>query len=347
MSALLWACVGPTTPGPGPASAPVKKTVVPQPPPKAPPFCERYPAPACLKEAEALESKDAKASEQLLGRCAECSDVSPSIFGLLSTLQFERGDGDSARETLRKGVARFEYSVLLWRSLGRLEISTGQAPAGLSALGRAHRLKPRDEALKDEYHYALARYGTEADRAAAEVEPMLLDAIGRHELDDHEGARRVLTRALLRAKGVPQLEAKVHHRTAVIRLAQGQLKDASEHVEKALELEKKPSALRSRVLLLQAELLISSEKLAEAAEAASSAIEITPREPLAHANLAIAKSLMNDMEGAFSALQKAFESGLARRLSKKEFLKIGPAIEKLRAHPGFPQLLRSAWPQSR
>ncbi len=338
---MLWACVGPTTPAPGPASAPIKKTA----PPKPVKFCERYPAPDCLKEAEALESKDPKASERLLGQCAQCADVSPSIFGLLSTLQFERGDGASARETLRRGVARFEYSVLLWRSLGRPEISMGQAPAGLFALGRAHRLKPNDEPLKDEYHYALARYGSNADRAAAEVEPMLLDAIGRHELDDHEGAHRVLARALSRAKDVPQLAAKVHHRTAVIHLAEGRLKEARAHVQKALELEQKPSALRSLILLLQAELLISSEKLTEAAEAANSAIKISPREPLAHANLAIAKSLMNDVEGAFSALQKAFESGLARKLSKKEFLKIGPAIERLRSHPGFAELLRSAWPE--
>jgi tetratricopeptide (TPR) repeat protein len=312
------------------------------PPPPPPPLS----GPECFAHAETLSDSDAAAAERDLRRCLTCIDAPPATYQLLSTLLSDRGAKEEARQTLQLGVRRFPANVLLRSSLGRVSLAMGRHREGIAALGEAHRLRPNDEDLEREYQEALRAHGTAEDRLEAELQPLLLEATGRYEIDDAKGAIEVLELALKKANGVPRLTALVHHRMAIAFLGSSKLAEAKRHLEAAMKDEKNNSELRADVLVSYAEVLLSEGKLAEAETAASEAIGIEPKNPLAYANLAIARSLAGNGDGAIDAFEHAFDSGLARRLTLKDFLAIGPPIEAIKNHPGFGAMVKRAYPSS-
>ncbi len=276
--------------------------------------------------------------------CLTCVDAPPASYQLLATLLGDRGAQEEARETLQLGTKRFPSSVLLQQSLGRLSLAMGRHREGISALAEAHRLRPNDEDIEAEYELALAAHGTKEDRIEAELQPLLLEATGRYEIDDSAGAIEVLQTALAKTASVPRLRALVHHRLAMVHLGAGHLAQAKKHLEAAMRAEKDHTDLRAEVLVSYAEVLLSEGKLGDAEKAANEAIDIAPKNPLAYANLAIARSLAGNRDGAISAFEKAFDSGLARRLTLHDFMAIGKPIDALKAHPGFAEMVKRAYP---
>lgn len=315
----------------------------PPPPPPARSVCDPS-GTACFSKAEERSEADPAGAAEALRLCLGCPDTPPAAYRLLATLHQDRSKNDEARQILLLGTRRFPSNGELLVALGRLSIGMGRTSEGISWLGQAHRLRPSDEDLADEYKNALARHGTPEDRLEAELSPLLLEATGRYELDDAKGAVDVLQQALKKSKGAPRLRALVHHRLGIVYLAAGQHGPAKEHLEAGLRDEKAPTALRAELLVSYAEVLLSVGKLAEAENAASNAIEIEPSNPLAHANLAIARAMLGDRTGAIEALEDAFEAGLARRLTLDDFMAIGP-IKTLEELPEFQAMVKRVYPR--
>lgn len=299
---------------------------------------------ACHTRGEALLEADPGAAEDLLNECLSCDDVGPATYQLLATVRADRGADDRARELLQAGVRRFPQSVLLWQGLGRLELAMGRHREGLSALGAAHRLNPDDEALSDEYRSLLARYGTEEDRLESIVHPLLLEAVGRFEIDDPEGSLQVLAIALKKADKSPRLRALVRSRLASVLVSLRRYAEARKHLELALHDEPKASSLRAELLVTDSEVRLAGGDVAGAIHAASEAVELEPKNPLAHANLGVARALAGNVAGAIDALYRAVDCGLGRRLTKAQFLGIGPPLERLKSLPDFQRLLEHGWP---
>ena len=264
----------------------------------------------------------------------------------MATLRSDRGSKMEARDVLREGLRLHAESEALWLALARAELALGRSREGLSAYATARRLHPDDETLEREYSEALARVGTDEDRAEADVQSLLLEATGRAEIDDLNGARDTLRAALGRAAKWPHLAALVRHKLAMVYLRQGEAKLALDEMEKLFAIEREPSDLRTDALVTYSEVLLALGRAEDAKRAAEQAIASAPKNTLAYTNLAIARVVTGDKEGAIDALHRAFDLGLARRLTLAEFLAIGPAIEKLKDHPDFAPMVRRAWPKS-
>lgn len=299
---------------------------------------------ACHARGEELLDANPEAGEALLNACLSCDDVGPATYRLLATVRIDRGAEDRARELLQSGVRRFPQSVLLWQGLGRLELSMGRQREGLSAIGAAHRLNPDDEALSEEYRDLLARYGTEEDRLEAIVHPLLLEAVGRFEIDDAEGALEVLATALKKADKSPRLRALVRSRLASVLVSLRRYDEARKHLALALRDAPTPSSLRAELLVTDSEVRLAGGDVQGAIQAASEAVAIEPKNPLAHANLGVSRAIAGNVSGAIDALYRAVDCGLGRRLTKEQFLGIGPPLEKLKALPDFQRLLEHGWP---
>jgi hypothetical protein len=67
---------------------------------------------------------------------------------------------------------------------------------------------------------------------------------------------------------------------------------------------------------------------------------------LAHANLGVALAASGDKDRAMTALKKACDLGLARRLTLQEFRAIGAPIDALKGRPDFDAMVKSAWPRA-
>ena len=317
---------------------------VPPPPPSPPAPAPCVSGPECHRAAETLAEGDPARGEQALVRCLECADAPPSVYTLLASLRSELHQPDSARRALQDGVRRYPDNGLLWMALGRHELSAGRHREGLQALATARRLRPDDQNLADEHDHHLLRYGSDEDRIEAKIQPLLQEAAGRFELEDKSGALRALEAALVEAKGQSRLEAQIRHRMALVHLSSGELALAQSNIEMALAILPIQTPQRAEVLLTDAEVLLSMNRPKDAAAAAQTAIDLDPANPLAYANLGIARSLSGDPEAAITSLEQGFRWGLARRLTPDQFLAI-PAIEKLKGHARFPALMRSAWPE--
>jgi tetratricopeptide (TPR) repeat protein len=301
---------------------------------------------ACFDRAQVTSEKEPSRAERELERCLGCEDAPPASYRLLATLREDRNAKIEAREALMLGIRRHPASAVLWLGLARLELSLGHSKQGLEAMASAHRLMPSDEDVEREYKAALAHYGTDEDRLSADIDRLILEAAGRAELDDFKGALDTLQMALIKAARVHHLTALVQQRMGLVHLRQGDRKAAAAVLEKALALEKDPTPLRAEALVSYAEALLGTNRADDAIKAAEQAIAIEPKNPLAHANLGIARAMKNDREGAMKALAAACDYGLSRRLTLTEFLAIGPPIEKLKAHPEFAPMLKRAWPKS-
>jgi tetratricopeptide (TPR) repeat protein len=301
---------------------------------------------ACFDRAQRASEKEPTRAEQQLEACLGCDDAPPASYRLLATLREDRNAKVEAREALMLGVRRHPSSAVLWLGLGRLELALGHSKAGIEAMASAHRLMPSDENVEREYNDALSRYGTDEDRVAAEVDRLVLEAAGRAELNDYKGALKTLQSALQKTAKVPHLAALVEQKIALVQLRHGDRRSAIDALEKSLALEKSPSELRADALISYSEALLGTKRVEDAIRAAEEAITIEPKNPLAHANLGIAKAMKNDRDGAMTALGTAFAFGLARRLTLTEFMTIGPPIDKLKNHPDFAPMVRRAWPHA-
>lgn len=333
---VLAACSTPPRPPP-PPPPPIADAPVEAKDPCAPTVA------ACLDHAETLADSDLDAALVHVERCAACELAPPLAYRLKASLEAEKGDNDASRDTLRAGVRRFEHNGPLWLALGRRELADGRAREGIRALATAHRLAPEDDNVAQEYRYALSKHGTPDEKVEASVAPLLLEAIGRYELDDEEGAEKTLVVALERAKGSPRIAAKVRHRLALLALQREAPKAAIAQFEAALAGVGEPTSQRAELLLGYAEALVAAGRPADAIVAAKEACKISPANPLAHTNLAVAYLESGDEASALASLEAASKRGLDRRLSRASFLKIG-SLARLENDPRFTAWLDRTWP---
>ncbi len=327
-----------TTPAPPPPPPP--------PPPAPPPVAVDHCAPTvakCTEGAEALAEDDLNAALARAKICAACPGAPPTAYRLLASLETDGGHDADALATLRTGADRFEHNTNLWLALARAEMAASNPRRGIRAYAQVRRLAPQDENIEREYQYALAQHGTDEEKIEAKVAPLLLEAVGRYELDDTKGAAATLTAALAAAKGAPRIEAKVHHRLALIALSEGASKKAHQHFAAGLALLPNPTPARAELLLGYAELLVLDGRMKDAIAAASEATSIDPDQPLAHTNLAVAYAEIGKIDEALAALDRAAKAGIARRLSRKALLQIG-GLSKLAEDPRFEAWLDRTWP---
>jgi tetratricopeptide (TPR) repeat protein len=300
---------------------------------------------ACFKRAEQLLDDHPKDGQDLLTQCLACQDAPPAAYRLLSGLYESSGDREQARSVLEVGVRRYAYSVLLWQALARAEMAMSRYREGLSAMATAHRLRPDDDAVAEEYRFLLAKYGTPEDRREAQIHPLLVEAQGRLEIDDVQGAIMTLNEALKLSGPVKRLRGLVLFRLANVHLRQGEMEEADKTLGRALDEATEPTALRADILVARTEILLSREAYAEARAAAAEAAELAPQSPLPFANLAVALAMLGDKDGAIVNFGLAFDRGLGRRLTQEEFLSLGPSINLIRSHAQFAPMMRRAWPR--
>jgi tetratricopeptide (TPR) repeat protein len=264
---------------------------------------------------------------------------------LLASVREDRGAHASARESLRQGLARHPSSDLLWLALARLELANGRHREALSAYASAERLRPQDEALANEYHDALERFGTDEERRAAAVAALVIEAAGRAEAGDHRGAQKTLAEAKERAGKVQRLIQLVDLRSALLLVRRGEHAKALALLEGIIKAGVVDAAIEAEVLIAASEVQLSLSRPKEAIRSAERAIVIEPRNVLAHANLSVAFAAAGEREKAIKALRKACELGLPRRLTYAELMAM-PAIRSLESHPEFEALVREAWPRT-
>ncbi len=299
---------------------------------------------SCLDAAERM-ADDALAEGLTHARiCAACPGAPPTAYRLLASLESDSGDAAAALATLRSGAERFEHNGTLWLALARAEMDAKHPRRGIRAYAKAQQLAPNDDNIAREYEYALTQHGTESERIEAKVAPLLLEAVGRYELDDVKGAAATLAVALKTAKGAPKLEAKVHHRLALLAMSQGDSKGAHKHFAAALALVPGARPPRADLLLGYAELLVLDGRIEDAIEAAKESVKIDPAQPLAHTNLAVAYAELGKIDQALASLERASETGLSRRLSRDALLQIG-GLSKLAEDPRFTKWLDRTWPK--
>lgn len=296
--------------------------------------------------AESLLESDAKKGESLLDACIACEDAPPAAFRLLATAREDRGAKADARDCLRSGVVRHPSSDLLWVALARMELALGRAREALSAYATADRLRPSDEMLANEYRQALEKHGTDEEKKEAAVTELVLEASGRAETGDLRGAEQTLRLAREKAGKVSRLVALVDLKIAMVLVRRG------EHAKALALLESVPkngaldASMRAEANVASSEVLLALKRPKDAVRAAESAIQLEPRNVLAHTNLGVAFAASGDKDRAMEALKRACELGLARRLTYQEFMAIGAPIESLKSRADFDAMVKSAWPRS-
>jgi tetratricopeptide (TPR) repeat protein len=350
---LLIACRTSGTPEPeNPSPVPQASTVSTEPAKVSPqvaaaedPPCAKG-GPACYARAESILESDAKRGESLLDACVACDDAPPSAFRLLATAREDRGAKVEARECLRQGIAKYPSSDLLWVALARIEISTGRPREALSAYAHAERLRPADEVLANEYHDALERFGTDEEKRESIVSQLVLEAAGRAETGDLKGAEQTLKIAREKAGRVSRLLGMVDLKIAMVLVRRGEHSRALSLLEPLQRNNALDASLRAEAQVACSEVLLALKRPRDAVKAAESAIALEPMNVLAHANLGVAWAASGEKDRAMTALKKACELGLPRRLTFQEFMAIGPAIESLKARADFNAMVRAAWPRA-
>jgi tetratricopeptide (TPR) repeat protein len=296
---------------------------------------------ACFRAAQELADDDAARAEALLARCTRCPKAPPAAFRFHASLLSERDAQGEARDVLHAGTRAHAGVAMLWTALARTELELGRTREALSAFDAALRLSPDDEELARERRDVLTRLGSPEDRAEADVAALITEAAGRAELDDLAGAQGVLETALVKAKGFAKLVALVQHRLALVYVRRSEPKKALAVLDGLLAGTREPE-LRADALVTRSEVLLGLGRAKDAIRDVEEAVALTPRHPLAWADLAIARVSGGDRDGAMKAFHKAVELGLARRLTREELLAIGP-IAKLRTHPDFDGVVDQAW----
>ena len=204
----------------------------------------------------------------------------------------------------------------MWESLSRVELALGHSAEAVDALATATRLRPRDERLAGAYRALIVRHGSEAARATAAVDALILEASGRFELGDVEGAKQTLQVALKKGGQHSTLRAKVRLRLGLVSLAQRRLGEGRKALLSARREASGDPALLGDIDLARAELELAARRPAAAEEAASSAVAVRPTDPLGHVNLAVARAHRGNSDGAVKALESALEHGLSSRMTR-------------------------------
>ena len=301
----------------------------------------------CAVEAESILAKGAAEErahvKHMLQSCTECAEAPPAAFLLLGDLFGAEDPIPFRRAVFRRAVRRHPEVALLWQALARVAFAAKDSAEGLEALARAHQLRPDDSQIEAEYRLARRTYGTVTDQKEEALEGFFEDAQARLDAGDVQGALRCLETALVHVSDVPRLVATVRLRLALIHLSVGAPRRALESIETALRDYRGTTPLRARFLTAYAEILLALDRADEALVAASAAVEIMPDDPLGHANLALARGRIGDVEGGLRAWENAFARGLALRMDKRAFLELGPALEPFRNREEFSRLINRAY----
>lgn len=297
----------------------------------------------CVRQAEAWIHNRPDRAAAHLRQCVQCETMTPWAYHLLANVLLAQNAPQEALQTLRAGTRRFPSNAQTWRTLGRVAMSHNHSQEALLAYRKATELLPYDNALAEEYRAARAQAQNPETRLEVAIEPLMDEASVYLSSQDFERALASLDAALNVAKPVPKLRATVRHQIALVLIASGKSKAALRPLEKGLSEAVHPDALRAALLVSYADVLLAHDRADEALIAAAAATHITPENPLAWADLAIARLLSNDTRGGVKAFKKAFKAGLAQHITRKQLLEIG-AVAKIEKRRDFKRMLDRAWP---
>lgn len=325
---------------PGPADGPVTlPTATPHAPPAEPDPC----APDCRTLAEATLAHDAVKGLRLLRACMQCGPKTPGDFARLADLERSAGDTQTALQTLRAGTREHADSGLLWQLRGRLALDLGDVKEGLMALTQARSLQPDNELLGAELQDAVQKHGEDEARARVEVSSYIEEAAAAFARQALDEAKAVLKTALSRTEGAPKTRADILQRLALVCIAQGQLPEARKHLQDALQDVPDRGAQRADLLVTLSDVLIAQDDAAGALISASAAAEMNPRDPLAHANVALSRALRKQWRPALAALKVAIDRGLPSRLTREELLSLRGFVA-MGKNADFKALVNEGWP---
>lgn len=330
-------------PGAAVALCALAACATPAPPPPPPPVAAQ-PAPAtppanpcagdCLADVERLLAANPERGRARIQTCLGCPDTSVQAYARAADVSAR----DHALAILRTGTERHPQAALLWRLRGRVALDTGFHDEGIAALTRAAHLRPEDPGVQSELQTAR--------RALPDHAPSVARALARADKalagNDLRGARLALDEAATAATR-PEDRALVHHRRALVALV------AEDHPlalrETKAGLRTAPAharALRAELLVTLADLHIAERRAEDALIAATAATELAPSDPLAQTNLAAARALGGDLDGALAALRAAIDAGLPERLARADLEAIA-AFAPLLERPDARALVNEAW----
>ncbi|MCA9552510.1 MAG: hypothetical protein KC933_20925 [Myxococcales bacterium] len=294
---------------------------------------------ACLTEAErAAETAPARAWT-LVQSCLQCPEAPPAGYALAADVA---PDPEHRLSTLRSGVRAHPDAALLWQLLGRAALAEGDEDEGLEALDRARSLRPDDTLLAAEVARAEAAHGGAEARAQARIAPLIEEAAARFDAGDTDGALNALGAALKETHKAPIARAGVEHRVALVYLAKGALPKAQAHLQAGLSAAPAGDPVRAALLVTHADVLLAMGRPSDALISASAAAEITPGDPLAHANVAEARAQLRQPDEAMKALKRAVQAGLPRRLTRTQLQSLA-GLRTLEGRSDYKALVAAAW----
>ena len=325
----LAGCAHRPPPGPAPAPPPPPTAAAPGDPCNAP----------CLAPAQARAEADPPGALAYLQACLPCPGTPAAAFALAA----DQAPTPEARlVSLRAAVRQHPDAPLLWQLLGRAALAAGHAEEGLAALDRAKGLRPDDPLLAAELSHAEAAHGGAEARAQAKIAPLVEEAAARFDAGDPKGALDALGAALKATGRAPVARAGVEHRIALVHLSLGALPKAQAHLQAGLDVAPTTDPIRAALLVSHAELRLAEGRPGDALISASAAAELSPNDPLAHANVAEARARLKQPEEAMKALTRAVQAGLPRRLTRAALESL-TGLRSLAARPDYRALVARGW----
>ena len=300
-----------------------------------------------FRTAERLEAGDPQAARRLLRHCLGEVGGPSNAWRLLATLEADAQRLEEARRTLLRAVASHPEDAFAWAALGRLEAEAGRGALALGAFERAHQLRPSHEGLALERARALSRFGSDVERRAALVAPLMAEADGRIELGDVEGALVTLEAAQDLAGAQIVLRAGIELRRALVFLSAGAFEEAFFAAQQGLETlgsGRHEPRLRAElwVALSEAHLGRGEPRLAEkAARAAEAAV---PAHPVAAVHLGLALLAQGQKAAAVDALIEALKRGLPSRVDRQTFVGLSGVRALSKDNEGLMESIEAAWP---
>lgn len=297
---------------------------------------------ACLNRASETAERSARQAEVQVQACMACP--TEAGYRMWADLLSERGALVESRRVLLEGHRRFPRSTPMLLALARVERDLGQPRSAISHLARARRHAPEDPVIDQEYRILVRRYGNPEDRAEAELDELLRLAAGRYALDDADGALEALGQALGVVEGVPRLEGVVHHRRALVLLGRGDAAGAELEAASGLDVGASdlPPETEAALWVTRGEALMALGRYGDAKRATEKALERTPSDPLAWANLAFAQVALGNELQALDAFETAVRKGLPRLLTRDQLA--AAAAEDWIARPEVQAIVRQGWP---
>ena len=300
--------------------------------------------PQCVADAEVLAETDLAGAAQALKGCLACPSATPSAYLLAADVHASLDDIEAGRRILSEATGRFPLNAGLWEALARLELSGARPDAALDAMATAYRLRPQDARLEAAYQALRSQHGGDRERAAARVDALILEAAGRYELGDTEGAQATLEAALQASDGDPMLSAKVNLRRGLLFAASNQLDEGFVALDAAARTAPEDDVeLRADIGLAQADLALQRGDPATAEAAATRVTTLRPNDPIGHLTRSVALAHVGRAEPAVEALALALQLGLSARMTRPVLETVLASAPWNGVHERVTALIEDAW----